>query len=97
MWIGSFLIASQNTKKPSQRYGYGEKFLANEPLKDVTMERMRVEEYEESLCKDCGWVNLVFFFWSFSLKILSKSSQYFVGIRGIYTGVRKECKESVFP
>ena len=30
------------------------KFLAIEPLKDVTMERMRVEEFEESLCKDCG-------------------------------------------
>ena len=29
-------------------------FLANEPLKDVTMERVRVEEFEESLCKDCG-------------------------------------------
>ena len=32
----------------------------------------------------------------FSLKILSKSSQYFVGIRGIYTRVRKECKDSFF-
>ena len=32
----------------------------------------------------------------FSLKILSGSSQYFVGIRGIYTGVRKECEESIF-
>ena len=28
--------------------------LANEPLKDVIMERVRVEEFEESLCKDCG-------------------------------------------
>ena len=24
------------------------------PLKDVTIERVRVEEFEESLCKDCG-------------------------------------------
>ena len=71
------------------------KVLANKPLKDVTMERVRVEEYEKSLCKDCGWVNLVFLKY-FSLKILSGSSQYFVGIRGIYTGVRKECEESVF-
>ena len=71
------------------------KVLANEPLKDVTMERVRVEEYEKSLCKDCGWVNLVFLK-DFSLKILSGSSQYFVGIRGIYTGVRNECVESVF-
>ena len=30
------------------------KVLANEPLKDVTMERMRVKEFEESLCKNCG-------------------------------------------
>ena len=26
----------------------------NEPLKDVTIERIRVEEFEESLCEDCG-------------------------------------------
>ena len=32
----------------------------NEPLKDVTMERMRVEEFEESLCEDYGLVNFVF-------------------------------------
>ena len=25
-----------------------------EPLKDVTMEMVRVEEFEESLCEDCG-------------------------------------------
>ena len=30
------------------------KVLANEHLKDVTIERVRVEEFEESLCKDCG-------------------------------------------
>ena len=30
------------------------KVLANEPLKDVTIERVRVEEFEESLYKDCG-------------------------------------------
>ena len=30
------------------------KVLANEPLKDVTMERVRVKEFEELLCKDCG-------------------------------------------
>ena len=34
--------------------GIGRKVLANEPLKDVTMEKVRVEEYEESLCKNCG-------------------------------------------
>ena len=30
------------------------KGLVKEPLKDVTMERVRVEEFEESLCKDYG-------------------------------------------
>ena len=30
------------------------KVLDNEPLKDVTMERVRIEEFEESLRKDCG-------------------------------------------
>ena len=34
--------------------GIGRKVLANKPLKDVTMEKVRVEEYEESLCKNCG-------------------------------------------
>ena len=34
--------------------GIVRKVLANKPLNDVTMERVRVEEYEESLCKDCG-------------------------------------------
>ena len=30
------------------------KVLANEPLKDITIERVRVKEFEESLCKDYG-------------------------------------------
>ena len=41
--------------------GMVRKVLANEPLKDVTMEMVRVEEFEESLCKDYGQVKLVFF------------------------------------
>ena len=65
------------------------------PLKVVTMERVRVEKFEESLRKDCGRVNLVFL-QGFSHKILSRSSLYFVGINSIYTRVRKECEESVF-
>ena len=31
------------------RKGFG-----NEPFKDLIMERKRVEEFEESLCEDCG-------------------------------------------
>ena len=72
------------------RKGFG-----NEPLKDVIMERKRVEEFEKSLCEDCGRVNLVFL-QDFFLKILSRSSLYFVGIRGIYTRVRMECEKSGF-
>ena len=34
--------------------GMVRKVLTNEPLKDVTIERMRVEEFEELLYKDCG-------------------------------------------
>ena len=34
--------------------GKVKKVLAKEPLMDVTMEKVRVEEFEESLCKDCG-------------------------------------------
>ena len=30
------------------------KVLPNVPLKDVTMKRVKVEEFEESLCKDYG-------------------------------------------
>ena len=71
------------------------KCFGNEPLKDITMERVRVEEFKESLCKDYGWVNLVFL-WGFSLNILFRSSLHFVGIRGIYTCVCLECEESVF-
>ena len=72
------------------RKGFG-----NKPLKDLTMERKRVEEFEESLNEDWGWINLVFLY-SFSLKILSRSSLSFMGKRGIYTGVRMECEKLGF-
>ena len=38
----------------------------------------------------------ILFFLGFSLNILSGSSLYFMGMRGIYTGVRMECEESGF-
>ena len=44
----------------SQIWVWWEKVLANGPLNDLTMERVRVKKFEESLCKDCGWVNLIF-------------------------------------
>ena len=37
------------------RKGFG-----NIPLKDLTMERKRVEEFKESLCEDYRRINLVF-------------------------------------
>ena len=34
--------------------GMVRKDFGNVPLKDLTMERKRVEEFKESLCEDCG-------------------------------------------
>ena len=34
--------------------GMVSKGFSNVPLKDLTMEKMRVKEFEESLCEDCG-------------------------------------------
>ena len=47
--IGSFLIASQSTKQPLTEMDMVRKDFGNEPLKDLTMERKRVEEFEEFL------------------------------------------------
>ena len=58
--IGHFLIASQAPNGLLTDVGMVKKGFGNEPLKDVTMERMKVKEFEESLCEDCGWVNLIF-------------------------------------
>ena len=52
--IGPFLIASQAPNGILTDVGMVKKGFGNEPLKDVTMERVRVEEFEESLCEDCG-------------------------------------------
>ena len=52
--IGPFLTASQAPNGILTDVGMVRKGFGNEPLKDVTMEMVRVEEFEESLCKDCG-------------------------------------------
>ena len=52
--IGHFLIASQIPNGLLTNMGMMRKGFDNVPLKDLTMERKRVEEFEESLCKDCG-------------------------------------------
>ena len=52
--IGPFLTASQAPNGLLTDVGMVRKGFGNEPLKDKTMERVRVEEFEESLCEDCG-------------------------------------------
>ena len=52
--IGPFLTASQAPNGLLTDVGMVRKSFGNEPLKDVTMERMRVEDFEEFLCEDCG-------------------------------------------
>ena len=47
--IGSFLTASQSTKQHLTEMHMVRKGFGNEPLKGLTMERKRVEEFEESL------------------------------------------------
>ena len=52
--IDPFLTASQAPNGLLIEVGMVRKSFGNEPLKDVTIERIRVEEFEESLCEDCG-------------------------------------------
>ena len=52
--IGPFLTASQAPNGLLIDVGMVRKCFSNEPLKNVTMERMRVEEFEESLCEEYG-------------------------------------------
>ena len=52
--IGPFLIASQTLNGLLIDMGMVRKGFGNVPLKDLTMERKRVEEFEESLYEDCG-------------------------------------------
>ena len=52
--IGPFLAASQIPNGLLTDMGMVRKNFGNVPLKDLTMERKRVEEFEESLCEDCG-------------------------------------------
>ena len=52
--IGPFLTASQAPNGLLTDVGMVRKGFGNESLKDVTMERIKVEEFEESLYEDCG-------------------------------------------
>ena len=51
--IGPFLTASQTPNGLLTDMGMVRKGFGNVPLKDLTMERKRVEEVEEFLCEDC--------------------------------------------
>ena len=52
--MGPFLTTSQALNGLLTDVGMVRKGFGNEPLKDITMERVRVEEFKESLCVDCG-------------------------------------------
>ena len=52
--IGPFLTAFQTPNGLLIDMGMVRKCFDNVPLKDLTMERKRVEEFEESLCEDYG-------------------------------------------
>ena len=52
--IGLFLTASQTPHDLLTDMGMVRKGFGNVPLKNLTMEWKRVEEFEESLCEDCG-------------------------------------------
>ena len=52
--IGPFLTASQTPNSLLTDMGMVRKGFGNVPLKDLTMKRKRVEEFEESLCEDYG-------------------------------------------
>ena len=51
--IGPFLTASQEPNGLLIDVGMVRKCFGNEPLNDITMKRVRVEEFEESLYEDC--------------------------------------------
>ena len=52
--IGPFLTASQAPNGLFTDVITMRKCFDNEPLKNVIVERMRLQEFEESLCEDCG-------------------------------------------
>ena len=52
--ISPFLTTSQTPNGLLTDKGMVRKVFGNLPFKDLTMERKRVEEFEESLCENCG-------------------------------------------
>ena len=52
--IGSFLLLPKAPNSPLTEIDMVRKGFGNKPLEDLTMERKRVEEFEESLNEDWG-------------------------------------------
>ena len=52
--IGTLLTASQTPNGLFTDMGMVRKGFGNVPLKNLTMKKKRVEEFEGSLCEDCG-------------------------------------------
>ena len=69
--------------------------MAKAPLKDMSMERVRVEEFENQRYKIMDESILLFSRVYFS-KILSENSLHFVGIRVFIVGYVRECEKSFF-
>ena len=77
----SILNCFPSTKIPPHWYGYGAiRIWLNVPLKDMSMEKVRVEEFGEPNDEDCGWVNLVFSLGFLSQNSLWKLSMFWVFI-----------------
>ena len=51
--IGPFLTTSQTPNGALTDMGMVRKGFGNVPLKDLTIERKRVEEFKESVCENC--------------------------------------------
>ena len=69
--------------------------MAKAPLKDMSMERVRVEEFENQRYKIMDESILLFSRVYFS-KILSEKSLHFVGIRVFIVEYVRECEKSFF-
>ena len=58
------------------------KCFGNNPLKDLIMERKRVEEFEESFNED--WDELILFFFRVSLSKFSLEAQFLSWVKGVF-------------
>ena len=71
------------------------KCFGNKPLKDLTMERKRVKEFEESLNEDWGWINL--FFSRVSLSKFFLEALFLSWVKGVFIlGWEWNVKNQVF-